>query len=74
MIFGLHFVHQPDPYTAEHVALSVIYILWGVNYWLQFKLSNYISILLINTVLIILVAIYVFFIYYPVTFLEYFLE
>ncbi len=74
MIFGLHFVQQPDPYTAEHVAISVIYILWGVSYWFQFKVSTYKSIVLINLALIIFIVLYAFFIYYPITFLEYFLE
>ncbi len=74
MWFGLHFVPQPDPYTAEYIAISIIYMLWAVSYWFQFKISTTKKIILFNFAVIILVVLYIFFIYYPISFLEYFLE
>ncbi|ELK45653.1 hypothetical protein D479_13967 [Halobacillus sp. BAB-2008] len=74
LFFGTHFVPQPDPYTAENVAIVFIYILWAVSYWLQFKVQTYKSIVFINVGLIVFLGFYVVFMYYPITFLELFLE
>ncbi|WP_153461817.1 MULTISPECIES: hypothetical protein [Sediminibacillus] len=74
MYFGMHFAPQSDPYTAEHIAVGMIFILWGLNYGIQLKLCTVKSLVASNLLLVCVVALYVFFIYYPITFLEFFVE
>ncbi|SIS66739.1 hypothetical protein SAMN05421687_1261 [Salimicrobium flavidum] len=74
MVFGTRFVQQPDSYTAENIVVGLIYALWAVSYWLQFRVTSYKSIMSINIGFMVFLALYVYFIYYPITFLELFVE
>ncbi|WP_136035771.1 hypothetical protein [Bacillus salacetis] len=72
--FGLHFAPQPDPYTAEHIHLVLIYVIWSIGYYLQLKQSIVRNFIIIFVIFFILQVVHFFFGYYVITFLESFVE
>lgn len=72
--FGLHFVPQQDPYLAEHTYIMLIYVIWGVGYYLQIRQSSMRNFIITFVSFLIIQALHFFFVYYITTFLEFFLE
>ncbi|KAB8126012.1 hypothetical protein F9U64_20995 [Gracilibacillus oryzae] len=72
--FGLHFVGQEDPYTAEHTHIMLLYVIWGISYYLQLRQSAMVNFIIILVVSLIIQALNIFYGYYVITFLESFLE
>ncbi|MYL58249.1 hypothetical protein GLW20_12105 [Virgibacillus halodenitrificans] len=72
--FGLHFVPQQDPYLAEHIYIILIYVIWGIGYYLQIKQSTMRNFIIVLIFSLIIQALNFFFVYYITTFLEFFLE
>ncbi|GAA0600301.1 hypothetical protein GCM10009001_15880 [Virgibacillus siamensis] len=74
MFFGLHFVPQKDPYIAEHISIILVYVIWVIGYYLQVKQSTVKNFIIILAVFLLIQALNVFFMYYVITFFEFFLE
>ncbi|WP_117148951.1 hypothetical protein [Paraliobacillus zengyii] len=73
-VFGQHFVPQQDPYLAEHIQIMLIYVIWGIGYYLQIRQSTMRNFIIIFVVFLVMQALNFFFAYYVITFLEFFLE
>lgn len=74
MYFGTHFVPQQDPYIAENISIILIYVIWAISYYLQIKQSSIRNFIIILVVFLLIQALYFYFIYYVITFFEFFLE
>lgn len=67
MFFGLHFVPQEEPYTAEHTYILLVYVIWIISYYLQLKqlaIKNFIAVLI---ALVIILIIYIFRVFFRIS-------
>ncbi len=74
MYFGMHFVPQDDPYIAENISILLLYVIWGISYYVQLKQTTVKNFIITLVTFLIIKALYFFFMYYVITFLELFLE
>ncbi|SDN96116.1 hypothetical protein SAMN05421677_10261 [Halobacillus aidingensis] len=74
LYFGTHFVEQDDPYVGENLSILLVYVIWGLGYFIQLKqptMKRVVAVLLLSLGFQVL---YFFSMYYVITFFEWIFE
>ncbi|MYL50023.1 hypothetical protein GLV98_11040 [Halobacillus litoralis] len=74
LYFGTHFVEQEGPYIGENLSILMVYVIWGLGYFLQLKqptIKRAVAVLLLSLGMQVLLF---YSLYYVITFFEWIFE
>ncbi|GEN52762.1 hypothetical protein [Halobacillus faecis] len=74
LYFGTHFVEQEDPYVGENLSILLVYVIWGIGYYLQLKQPTMKRALVVMVLFLGMQVVFFFNLYYVTTFFEWIFE
>ncbi|WP_446855091.1 hypothetical protein [Halobacillus faecis] len=74
LYFGTHFVEEEDPYIGGNLSILLVYVIWGIGYFLQLTQQTMKRALVIMVVFSGMQVVYFFNMSYVITFFDWLFE